>query len=218
MIVRLCGLNKKVYCTRCGSRASVCPPLLLKESKICSHPLDEFKLNYARSQSTELKPLILEANQHCVSHKEAPAKGKARWGKDTIWAIPSYPWNHEFSVPSTSSWPESAAVVVKAGTETDDATRLGVKAFRWKRIPALDLSLTAVRREGVCTCHMTPPLSFPDWPTSARRSGQQPPWADRLPCGPRRCLCSNGWNGRSRQLRTAGLRTHLDLLALTFVK
>lgn len=50
-----------------------------------------------------------------MSQKEPPANVKARWGTDTIWAILSNPWNHELSVPSTTSWPESATGELKLG-------------------------------------------------------------------------------------------------------
>lgn len=138
--------------------------------------------------TTELKPSSLEKNQHYVSQKKPWANVKACWGKETIWAILSNLWNHEFSVLSTSSWPESAAIRSWSWEKNRWCNKI-----RTKYVPVKEDSCSGP--ESNCgetrrrTCQMPP--TFPNWLTSAGGSGQQPSWADEwLVHGYRRCLCS----------------------------
>lgn len=105
-----------------------------------------------------------------MSRNVAGAKVKACWGKDTIWAILSNLWNHEFSSYQQVLGQNLLPSGVKAGTKTDDATRSGPNMFQLKRIPVLDLSPTGEKglEDVPDTTNLPQPIDFcrGEWATA----------------------------------------------------
>lgn len=161
--------------------------------------------------TTELKPSSLEKKQHYVSRNVAGAKVKACWGKDTIWAILSNLWNHEFSSYQQVLCQNLLPSGVKAGTKTDDATRSGPNMFQLQRIPVLDLSPTVVRRVGGRAGYHQP--SPTGWLLQGGVGNSPHEQMNGCFVVAEDACVLNWWNRRSHQLRTKRVRTRFEPVA-----